>query len=93
MFFKTGVFDTTISSKKVVIESRAGVIEAKICLKTAENCKYSYLQFNNSNTIEFLKHIFVSFGKIYLRTMISSEKVVIEPTAGVNEAEIFPKTA
>ena len=41
-----------ISSKKVAIEPRAGVNEGKICPKTAENCKYSYFQYNNSNTIE-----------------------------------------
>ena len=31
--------------------------------------------------------------KAYLSTMISSKKVVIEPTAGVNEAKICPKIA
>ena len=29
----------------------------------------------------------------YLHTMISSKKLVLEPTAGVNETKICPKTA
>ena len=44
IFFRAGFFDAMISSKKVVIEPRAGVNEAKICPKTAKNCKYSLLQ-------------------------------------------------
>ena len=38
-----------------------------------------------------LQHIFVSSGKTYLSTMSSSQKVVIEPTAGVNETKICLK--
>ena len=40
-----------ISSKKVVIEPTAGVNEANICQITSKNCKYFYLQCNNSNII------------------------------------------
>ena len=67
-----------ISSKKVVIEPTAGVNKAKIYPKIVENCKHSYLQCNNSNTV-------MSSGKTYLSTINSSQKVVIEPTAGVNQ--------
>ena len=82
-----------ISSKKVVIEPTAGVNEAKICPKIAENCKYSYfpMQLNYPNIIQYF-NIFLCFSeKVYLANMISSRKVVIKPTAGVKEAKICPK--
>ena len=56
-------FVIKISSKKVAVEPRAGVNEAIICSKSAENCKYSYLQCNNSNTIEFLNIFLSLLGK------------------------------
>ena len=42
LFFRESFFDTMISSKKVVTESRARVNEAKISPKTAKNCKYIF---------------------------------------------------
>ena len=82
-----------ILSKKVVIEPTAGVNEAKICRKIAENCKYSNLQCNNSNIFLYF-NIFLCFSEnAYLGTIILSKKVAIEPTAGVNKAKICPKIA
>ena len=37
---------TMSPNQKVAIEPRAEVNQAKICPKTAKNCKYSYLQCN-----------------------------------------------
>ena len=52
--------------------------EAKICLKITENCKYSYLQCNSSNTTKGF-NIFLCFSeKAYLSIMISRKKVIIE---------------
>ena len=83
---------TMISRKKVVIESTAGVIKANIYPKIAENCKYSCLLCNYSDIILNFD-VFVFTEKSYLDTMILSKKVVIEPTAEVNEAKSCPKTA
>ena len=47
-----------ILSKKVVIEPTAGVNEAKICPKTAENCKY-YLPIQLFKYYSVFQHIFV----------------------------------
>ena len=63
VFLRETFFDTMISSKKVVMKPRAGRNEAKICPKTAENCKYSYLQCNNSNTIESFNIFLSLLGK------------------------------
>ena len=87
-FTKKAYLGSMISGKKVVIEPTAGVSEAKISPKIAENCLYSYIKCNNSNIIQYFK-IFLCFTKkAYLGSMISSKKVVIEPTARVNEAKI-----
>ena len=62
-FSETAYLGTMILSKKVVIEPTAGVNEAKICPKIAENCKYSNLQCNNSNIFSTFQHIFVFLRK------------------------------
>ena len=81
-----------ISSKKVVIEPTARVNKAKIYPKIAENCKYSYLQCNNLNIILYFNVFLCFFCFSYLGTRILSKKMVIEQTAGVNEAKNCPKT-
>ena len=89
-FSERAYLGTMILSKKVVIEPTAGVNEAKMCPKIAENCKYSNLQCNNSNIFLYF-NIFLCFSeKAYLGTMISSKKRIIELTPGVNEAKICP---
>ena len=80
-----------ISSKKVVIEPTARVNKAKIYHKIAENCKYSYLQCNNLNIILYFNIFLCFLENSYLGTRILSKKVVIEQTAGVNEAKIAQK--
>ena len=92
-FSERAYLGTMILSKKVVREPTAGVNEAKICPKIAENCKYFNLQCNNSNIFLYF-NIFLCFSEnAYLGTIILSKKVVIEPTAGVNKAKICPKIA
>ena len=74
---------TMISDKNAVREPTAGVNEAKICLKIAENCSYFCIKCNNSNIIQYF-NIFLCFTKkAYLGSMISSKKEVKEPTAEV----------
>ena len=49
------------------------------------------MKFSNSNTIQYF-NIFLCFSKnVHLGFMISSKKVVIEPTAGVNQAKVCLK--
>ena len=57
VFLGKHIWVSWFSSQKVLIEWAAGVNKAKICWKTFGNCKYSYLQCNNSNAI----HIFMIF--------------------------------
>ena len=52
-----------------VIEPIAGVNKAKVYLKIAENCKFSYLQSNNSNMIESL-NLFLHLLEKQIRVLL-----------------------
>ena len=86
-----------ISVKNAAREPMAGVNEAKICPKIAKNYQklliFLYIKCNNSNIIQYF-NIFLCFTKkACLGSIISGKKVVIEPTAGVNEVKFWPKIA
>ena len=73
-----------ISNKKVVIEPTARVNEAKICSKTAKNCKYSPFPMQIFKYTVF-QHIFV-----FLRESISGDHDIKQEN-GVNKAKIYRK--
>ena len=80
-----------ISFSKGVTEPISVVKNAKNCLKITKSCIYSYWQCNNLKTLKsFWKYFCVVFGKEYLCTMISSQKMLIKPTARVSKAKVRP---
>ena len=74
-----------ISNKNVVIEPTARVNEAKICSKTAKNCKYSHFPTQIFKYYTVFQHIFV-----FLRESVSGCHDIKQEN-GVNKAKIYRK--
>ena len=102
-YFKTGTIFWVFLKRSICLPSflakmwwesqRLGWTRQNFAPKLPKIAKHSYIKCNNSNSIQYF-NIFLCFSeRACLGTMISSKKLIIEPTAGVNEAKICPKIA